>query len=300
MLDHRIDTFITLCETLSYTKTAKKLCITQPAVTQHIKYLESYYDCELFLYEGKQLSITTKGEELLELSLAMKSNVEKIYDKISFKKVGISHIRLGATKSIADYIVPNAITNYMKADQSRLVDLMTDNTENLLKKVKEGVIDIAMIEGSFNKLDYEYEVFREEPFLCVASNQMQIEESDSIEKLFQYRLIIREQGSGTRSILENYLNDFCYNTTCFQTQIESDNFMSIKAMVEASIGITFLYRMVMEEELANGTLREIPLHGLPIMRPLYFVFSKDSLFKEEYLNFIHAFREVQEQPKEKR
>lgn len=295
MLDHRIETFIVLCDTLNYTGTAKKMCMTQPAVTQHIKYLEQYYDCKLFHYEGKQLFLTDKGKELRELALAMKSNVQKIHDQISSKEQKGKRIRLGATKSIADYIIPQAITNYMLSNRTRDVDLSTENTENLMKKLKEGSIDIAVVEGTFHKLEFECEVLREEPFLCVASPELQFFGTVSLEELFCHRLIVREKGSGTRSILENYLTEHCYDTTCFQTQIEVDNPISIKAMVKAGLGITFLYRCVVEEELQEGSLVNVSIQGMPIRRPLYFVYSKESLFQEECKEFIGEFRNAQKQ-----
>lgn len=292
MLDHRIETFLILCETLNYTKAAKKLCMTQPAVTQHVKYLENYYQCSLFQYEGKQLFITAKGRELQQYAMAMRSNIQKIYDRISHEKEGQIHIRLGATKSIADYIIPKAITNYMLEDSTRLVDLSTENTEKLLQRLKDGEIDIAVVEGSFNKLDYEFELLREEPFFCVAAPEYVNEHADILEKLFCYRLIVREQGSGTRSILEDYLKEHCYDISCFENRMEVDNFMSIKEMVEAGLGITFVYQMVVEEELQKKRLVQLEIPGMPTHRALYFVYSKESLFQQEYQSFIQAFRKA--------
>ena len=293
MLDHRIQTFLTLCNTLSYTKAAKELCITQPAVTQHIKYLEKYYQCRLFVYEGKQLMLTSKGEQLRKMATVMKSNEQKIYNQISYQQEGLCHIKLGATKSIADYLVPNAVTNYMLTDRKRTVDLISDNTENLLNQLHTGEIDIAMIEGKFNKKDYRYEVIREEPFICIAAADFNYDVPLQIEDLFSERIIVREPGSGTRSILEEYLRLDSYDLNCFRTKMEIDNFMSVKAMVKAGLGISFVYRLVVEQELHEGTIISVPLQDMPIIRPFYFVYSKESMFQEEYHSFIQEFRHAQ-------
>ena len=82
MLDFRIYTFLELCKTLSYTKTAENLHMTQPAVTQHIKFLEEFYRNKLFLYSGRTLSLTEYGKLLYRYLVAMNSDSEKIKEKI--------------------------------------------------------------------------------------------------------------------------------------------------------------------------------------------------------------------------
>ena len=203
MLDYRIETFLTLCETKNYTKTAMILCMTQPAVTQHIKYLEKYYQFKLILFEGKQLKITRKGEELYRLAKTMKSNANKIMEEMRQDEEENILIHLGATKSIADYIVPKAISNYLHTYKKTHINIRTDNTENLLKQLRNGEVDIILLEGNFNKQEYGYEILREEPFICISSYEQKNEKITEIEHLFSERIFLREKGSGTRSILEN-------------------------------------------------------------------------------------------------
>ena len=69
MIDYRLLTFIDVCETRSLTKTAQHLCLTQPAVTQHIKYLEETYNTKLLVYEGKKMRLTESAQVLLQYAL---------------------------------------------------------------------------------------------------------------------------------------------------------------------------------------------------------------------------------------
>jgi DNA-binding transcriptional LysR family regulator len=78
MLDNRLYTFLTLCETRNYTKTAEKLNMTQPAVSQHIKFLEDYYQVVLIAGKGKDFSLTEEGKALQEYAKTLKSNSERI------------------------------------------------------------------------------------------------------------------------------------------------------------------------------------------------------------------------------
>ena len=108
MIDYRLKTFLTLCELKNYTKTAKKLFITQPAVTQQIKYLEKYYGVTLFKYEGKNLILTPAGKELQSFALTLSKDCEKIVQKLSTNKENITY-KFGATLTIGQYIMPDII-----------------------------------------------------------------------------------------------------------------------------------------------------------------------------------------------
>ena len=72
MLDFRINTFLTVCQTMNFTKAAEELHITQPTVSQHIHYLEDYYETSLFTYQNRQLALTEAGKILQERLLRMK------------------------------------------------------------------------------------------------------------------------------------------------------------------------------------------------------------------------------------
>lgn len=290
MIDHRIETFLTLCDTLNYTKTAKKLCITQPAVSQHIKYLENYYDTELFHYEGKQLSLTEKGKELQNYASVLRNNATRIHEKLHKDGSKEKRIRIGATKSIGDFVLPKAIVEFMKKEPDYLIEIASMNTKNLLKNIDNGSIDLAIVEGAFDRTGYECKVLKEEPFICVASSSLIKEEVKTLEDLFQYCLIVRERGSGTRSILEQYLHARSHDINDFHRYVQIDHFMTIKALIEAGLGISFLYHMVVEEEINRGTMIQIPFPGEPIYRPLHYVYGKDSLFKEKCEEFIDIFQ----------
>jgi hypothetical protein len=113
MLDSRIETFLCLCETRSYTKTACILNITQPTVTQHIQYLENKYKSSLVTYSGKVLKITEKGNELKKMALAMKANNLKIEHFMLSEYDKDKDINFGSTLTIGEYVMPVEIAEYL-------------------------------------------------------------------------------------------------------------------------------------------------------------------------------------------
>ena len=104
MLDFRLFTFLTLCETMSYTKAADRLHLTQPAVTQHVKYLEREFGAPLFHYASKSLSLTPEGELLRQYAVAVRADSEKLRELIGKKKKRNRKLVFGATLTIGEYL----------------------------------------------------------------------------------------------------------------------------------------------------------------------------------------------------
>ncbi len=146
MLDFRIETFLSVCRNMSYTKAANELYITQPAVSQHIKSLEKHYGAKLFFYNGKKLILTEQGELLRQFFESVHHDSARIEDMVRHihtKRV----IRLGATMSIGGFYLPEKLSRYILAHPEYNVTLTIQDTRDLLKMLDNGEVDFAMCEG---------------------------------------------------------------------------------------------------------------------------------------------------------
>lgn len=111
MLDHRIFTFIKVCETLNFTQASKELHITQPAVTKHIKFLEAEYHTKLFTFEGKQCFLTPTGKQLLDLLHTMNNDIQHF--KLLIDQTLIP-LNFGTTLTIGEYVMPNILCRLLQ------------------------------------------------------------------------------------------------------------------------------------------------------------------------------------------
>lgn len=283
MLDFRINTFLTVCEYMNFTKAAEKLCITQPAVSQHIKYLEKVYETKLFKYEGKKIELTHSGKLLLQTALTMKYDEKYLKDLIKEESNGIKRIKFGATLTIGEFIMPEKIHNYNRKLKEIKLDMIVANTSRLLTKLEHGDIDFALIEGYFTKKDYDYIVYSKEKYICVCGSKYNISDKEyEIDDLLNETLIIREKGSGTRDILEKNLEDKNLCTSDFKNVMQIGNINAIKYLVKNNDGITFLYEAAVKEELKNKTLRKIEVTDLYTNHNFYFIWRKNSEFSRVY------------------
>ena len=153
MLDPRWNTFLAVCETMNYTRAAEQLCLTQPAVTHHIHYLEDHYGCRLFSYEGKVLRLTEAGLRLREFTRSMAYNSQKVEAAMA-APVPLS-LRVGASKTIGEFIIAPKIEHFLRAQPDASFSLLVDNTQVLLRELEAGRLDFVLVEGFFDHSRYE-------------------------------------------------------------------------------------------------------------------------------------------------
>ncbi|MFT8349515.1 LysR substrate-binding domain-containing protein [Clostridium saccharoperbutylacetonicum] len=291
MLDFRINTFLTVCEYMNFTKAAEVLCITQPAVSQHIKYLETTYNSKLFEYEGKKIRITKVGKLLYQTSITMKHDEEYLKGKIKEEQLGIRSIKFGATLTIGEYILPSKLNSYLNTNKNMKITMIVENTKELLYKLEHGEIDFALVEGYFIKSEYDYVVYSKENYICVTGKNYKLKKQPQVlEDLLEETLIVREKGSGTRDIFAKNLEEQNLTVNDFSKVIEIGNINSIKYLVKNNQGITALYEAAVKEELENGSLQKVEVSDLQKNHNFYFIWRKNSTFEELYLEILKEFQ----------
>ncbi|WRS27366.1 LysR family transcriptional regulator [Oscillospiraceae bacterium MB08-C2-2] len=295
MLDYRHETFLTLCRIRSYTKTAQALHLTQPAVTQHIKALEAHYGHSLFVYADKTLSLTEHGEQLYKFASTMAADSDYMTGLLRREKLANHPLRFGATLSIGEYVMAPILEQLMRTQPGTPISMLVENTRHLLKKLNSGEIQFALLEGFFDKAAYRSELFSLEPFIAVCAKDSPLASRTlRFEEAAGNNLILREKGSGTREILEHLLQEQNLSIASFASVTEIGNMAVIKKLVERGQGITFLYHAAAKKELEQGRLRQLTIEGLNARREFNFVFLKNSLHTDEFLEHYRMFKAIRD------
>ena len=238
-MDQKLETFLTLCKTMHYGRAAELLHLSQPAVSKHIQALEAQYGVRLFTYQARRLQKTREGDLLEQYAFSLRYNEEMLLARLHEKSKTL--LRIGATKSIGDYILLPEIRRFLaKPDQQ--LHFLVDNTAHLLAKLEDGELDFVVLEGLFDKQRYDFFLLREEPYLgiCAADNPFAGKQIP-IPDLFSERLILREEGSGTRKILERELTQSGYHVSAFSDCACISSFKLLKELVRENCGISFVY-----------------------------------------------------------
>lgn len=297
MIDFRLKTFFVLCRLLNYTKTAEILHITQPAVSQHIKFLEEKYQVKLFNYKGRDLSLTKEGELLYRFVAGIESSSQKIEEKLLAIQDSSININFGTTLTIGEYTMPHILSNLIQDYPNIHINMRVNNTKTLLEDLENGYIDFALLEGHFNKSKYNTIEFSKEEFIGVSSplNSLAYRQVD-FQEIFQENLMIREEGSGSREIFEQILYENNFTIDGFNRVYEIGSINVIKNLIEKNLGITFLYENAVGNELKEGSLSRLNIRDFHIRREYNLVFLKHNLNSKEYIDWFKYFHKLQEKP----
>ena len=269
MLDYRIDTFLTLCESMNYRKTAEMLHISQPAVTQQIHYLENQYRQKLFQYENRRLVKTEAAAILEQYARAAKLQQQDLLQKLESSP--IHTLRIGATKTIGDYYLKEDIRRYLQSPDNALT-LIVDNTEHLLRLLEENELDFSVVEGFFDKTRFDSILLRREPFVGICRKDHPFAGREvTMEELLQQTIIHREAGSGTRAILEQELRGYNESLQRFQRHICISSFNIILDLVKQGFGVSFVYNILAD---SDPGLAKFSIRGERVVREFNVVYLK--------------------------
>lgn len=290
MQDFRVRTFLTVCRTLNYTRAAEELHITQPAVSQHISFLEKEYGAPLFTYHRKKLELTKAGLVLRDALSTMAHDEAMLRERVGAIASGTAvELRIGMTLTAGEYLAAAPLAEYLLGRPDIRATVRSGGTRHLLDLLERGEVDCAFVEGLFDKSAYAWDVFRTEQLDCVcAAGHRFAEEPRSVEDLLGERLIVRELGSGTRAVLNHALASRNLSIEAFADTLIAESLGVIKVLVAHDLGISFLYEAAVQRELQEGTLKKVPLGGAPIQHDIAFIRLKGSAFEPELQELFDA------------
>ena len=291
MLDFRMDTFLSVCRHMNFTRAADELHITQPAVSQQIKLLEKEYGVRLFIYQGKKLRLTEAGAMLRDAALTMKHDDLFLRQRLLQSGSGEGKIVFGATLTAGPFACVAPLEEYLVRHPGVNATMVVADTRQLLDMIDGGKIDFAVVEGFFPQGEYDFLTCSSEPFtaVCAPLYSFASETVRSVEDLLSERLLVREKGSGTRSILENYLHGRNLSIGDFPHRVEVNSIGILKRMACDGCGVTFLYRVAVRHELETGALMEIPLDDFKINHDFAFIWRRGSAFSDSCAELFHEF-----------
>ncbi|MFI3729960.1 LysR substrate-binding domain-containing protein [Vagococcus fluvialis] len=291
MLDYRYNTFIVLVETKSYTKTAKQINFTQPAVTKHIQFIEKELKTSLVIYQNNQLTITSEGIYLYHQIKKIQSEIIKIE---SFLIDEIS-LQIGTSKTIGEFIISDTLSEFNQQFDNPKVSVLVDNTSALLSLLTKRKIDFALISGPISISDFDCEVFLEDNILLVCSNQHPLaNRTVSVNKLSTEHFLIRESGSGIMEAVLNKFNEHKMDYQDLSNKQVVGNINVIKDMVYKNEGISFIYQSSVKKELENKKLSTITIKGFNQKQPFYIVKNQQQILNNSSYSFLKLLKNKKE------
>lgn len=270
-MQHKLKVFKEVALTGSFTKTAENLFISQPAVSKTIKKLEQEYGKAFFERKGNYIELTPEGSlflQYVEKLLGIHAEMSNFFNS-SHKEIPRS-IRLGASTTIGQYIVPNITANLQKTYPDFKMNLLCGNTEEIQKLILSTQIDFGIVEGENHNTRLQYEKFiNDELVLTTSANNKEIDDTIDIEQIKHLKFVERESGSGSREVIRNALAHKGIKSINVISILGSTE--SIKSYLTYTNHFAFLSIHAIKHQLMENQLRIIDIDNLSIERWFYFI-----------------------------
>lgn len=266
----RLVVFRKVADQLSFRKAAEELYLTQPAVSLQIKALEEDLGVQLFDRTGAHIKLTAAGQVLLRYAEQASSLlVQAEHDIAALSGDHAGHLALGASTTIAQYVLPRMLGAFTKAYPRVQPTLVSGNTEEIVTAVEDQKIALGFIEGPARSRGVKTEPFLTDELVLIAATANELAERAvvSCAELKSAPLLMRERGSGTRRVIELALERQGLKRNLLNIIMELDSTEAIKSAVEVGLGIGFISRWAIAQDLRlNQSFKIVEIEGLKIHR----------------------------------
>lgn len=289
-----LQTFLTVAEEKSFSGAAKRLHLTQPAVTKHVQTLEKHFQVTLFDRKGWQSELTEAGLVLYGYAQRIVTGFEEA--ELALKKVGLELqgiLRLGASTIPGEYALPLLVGEFTFQYPEVHLQLEIRDSGSIRRMVINNELDLGLVGASSADPQLVYFPFAHDKLVLVVSPQHPWADRYFVEpkELEDVALVWREKDSGTRQVAEAALSEQGVNVEDLKVRMELGSTEAVLNAVVTGMGASIISKHAAERYFKLKRLVEVPIKGLEITRPLYLVYKKEkqlSSVVEAFVRYVKS------------
>lgn len=273
MPDFRLKVFQSVAKNLSFTKASQELFVSQPAISKHIQELESSYSARLFDRQGGKIHLTEAGRLLLEHSERILAAYKKLeYEMHLLHNEYVGGLRLGASTTIAQYVLPPLLTTFIAKSPQVKLSLLNGNSREIETALQDHRIDLGLVEGIFRLPGLKYTTFLEDELVAVVHSECKLNLPDEItpDELLNIPLVLRERGSGILDVFERALSQHHIKLSSLSVRMYLGSTESIKLFLRHADCMGIVSVRSIFRELASGDFRVIEINKMVMKREFCF------------------------------
>ncbi len=263
--------FCEVCKLESITLAASSLNMTQPAVSLAIKELEAFYNKKLFERMNRRIYITKTGNVLLQYANTVLSQFDESIQTIRLNG-NYSRCRFGASTTVGETYLPTILKQLETNSSEVLVSTFVNNAAHIEKMIVQNEIDFAILDNVTATKNYCITPLYSERMYALCTPDYLNEDDISIDQLYKEKLLLREKGSGTRTVTDMIFASFGYNAT---PAIESTSTKSLIDCTKLGLGIAILPSELVESEMKCGKLKKLSVLDCVFERKYVLVYHKN-------------------------
>ncbi len=286
----QMEVLISLVGEGSFSLAARKMTLTQPAITKSIKNLEDSLGASVVNRNNAGISLTPEGKILYDYALRMirlreeaKTKINKLHENTG------GNIYIGASTIPAAYILPRALSEFKKKHSDIRIHIKTADSNEAMNMVLDNEVEIGVIGMKpLNKKLLAEPLWKDRLILAVPKlHPWHKKKSITLPELMNEQFVIREKGSATRDLLESSLKEAkSVSLSQFNICSELGSSEAIKEAVIAGLGVSVISLHAVARELSQGLLFEVPIAECPMERNFYLIYKRQFDFRPFHKTFI--------------
>jgi len=276
--------FVSVCREKSITLAAKKLYISQPAVSTAVKELESFYDTPLFDRISKKLYLTEAGKTVYQYAIHINSLFEELESSLKSSEA-IGQLKIGSSITIGTHFMPNYVREFSERFPNIQTYVTIDSSDVIEKLVLDNELDFALIEGIVHSENIISKDFIKDELIviCDLNNPLIKKANVSVDDLSNQRFLMREKNSGTRELAESILSLHNISLTPLW---ESSSAEAIIQGVSKGIGISILPLQLVQDYIDTNQVARLNVNGLKFSRQYHIIYHKNKFLTPTALEFM--------------
>jgi LysR family transcriptional regulator, low CO2-responsive transcriptional regulator len=284
---HQLQVFLKITQTQSITKAAEELHLTQPAVSIQLRNFQAQFEIPLTEVVGRKLFVTDFGKEIAEAAENIINQVYAInYKTMAYKGQLSGRLKISVV-STGKYVMPYFLSDFLKLHQGIELILDVTNKARAVESLEKNEVDFSLVSVLPAHLQTEQIELMQNKLYLVCNTEQKFSEKEYDKSIFEtLPLIYREQGSGTRLVMERFIEE---NNLPVRKKMELTSNEAVKQAVIAGLGCSIMPLIGIRNELNNGDLQIIPVKGFPVRSIWNLVWMKNknfSLVANSFLEYI--------------
>lgn len=293
-MDYRDKVFLEVAENLSFSKAASELFISQPAVTKHIKELESTLNTTLFERKGNKVYLTKAGKTTYDYLKKIAQQYEELHFELgrmndTFKGT----LRIGASSTISQYLIPKVIAAFHKRYPKIELFLFNGNSFEMEQKLLGNEIEVALVENDSSQLNIKYADFLDDEIVAVTGSNSVYSKLKfiSLADFQQIPIVLREKGSGTLEVIQKQLLKNKIKFDDLNILIHLGSTEAIKNFLSDFDGIALVSEKAIEKELLLKQITKISIKGFNFNRKFRIAFRQghEALSSKLFIEFLSHY-----------
>jgi len=294
-----LETFCRVADLKSFSKAADDLFLTQPTISGHILSLEKSLSLRLFDRTSREVRLTKAGEVFLKYSSKILSFRKDLLNALSEFSQGIrGELSLGASTIPGEYLLPRLLSDFKKEHPHFIISLKIADTKEIIQYVFQDKVEFGIIGAKLNHPSLHFEKYEEDEIIVVSppDHPLTRKKRVNVEELSKVPWIIREEGSGTQMSVEKALRRKGKSLKQFYVVMEMGSTSSVKEGVKAKLGLAFLSKRAVEEEMSQGFLSRIDVEGIDLIsRQIYIVTHRGRTLSPIGMEFFRFLKRKKEE-----